>query len=562
MKRIYTSFLLSLVVVSCVQHEPAEGQYVTINAVFPSKFESKVTITEKKDDTGLELKWEETDQLLVTGESSETFVVTEISGNKASFTGKRVQGDKFDIVLTSQKCSDGWSYLSQNQVGTDVTDHLEYRACLKGVDSYSDVHFTREWAQEHGGEMLHSGVLLLYFQLPEQLSKASTISQVKLESSSAIFYSTDGESSPRASCLTMNIADGQLNKDRTVKAYLMTSMKEISIEDGTGLRLTAVTDRGIFYKDIALGNVSIMPGKRNVIKLNSKNWQPMAEHKDYTFMSYNVGKFQKYKEQSEACPEAAAIMKYYGVDIVGLNEIEYTTYLGLIDKNNQPKLLANEMGYGWQYTTVYGDEVDYGNAVVASPKLSLKDFYRVELPCEIDPTEHQTRSLGVLEYEDFIFCVTHLDHKTKACRPPQLKIINDWIKEKYGNSDKPIILTGDMNAIPGADGTPNIVGFGDYWKVVSVTEDAVTYPTQPAEGAELKCLDYVLIWKNDNVEYYVNKTEVVKTCPGVDVAYVSDHYPVYVDMTFIKKYDVETIKSYAQTGIDRLPNEIIYEEDF
>lgn len=535
---------------------------MTINAVFPSKFESKVTITEKKDDTGLELKWEETDQLLVTGESSETFVVTEISGNKASFTGKRVQGDKFDIVLTSQKSSDGWSYLSQNQVGTDVTDHLEYRACLKGVDSYSDVHFTREWAQEHGGELLQSGVLLLYFQLPEQLSKASTISQVKIESSSAVFYATDDASSPRSSCITMNIAEGQINKDKTVKAYLMTPMKEISIEDGTGLRLTAVTDRGTFFKDIALGNVSIMSGKRNVIKLNSRNWSPLAEHKDYTFMSYNVGKFQKYKTElgDYTYPQAATIMKYYGVDIVGLNEIEYTKILGS-DLNNQPKKLAAEMGAGWEYRTACGGQEDYGNAVVASPELSLIEFSRVELPCEIDQ-EHETRSLGVLEYEDFIFCVTHLDHKTKACRPPQLKIINDWIKEKYGNSDKPIILTGDMNAIPGADGTPNIVGFGDYWKVVSVTEDAVTYPTQPAEGAELKCLDYVLIWKNDNVEYYVNKTEVASTCPGVDVAFVSDHYPVYVDMTFVKKYEVESIKNYAQSGIDRLPNETIYEENF
>ena len=562
MKRIYTSFLLSLVVVSCVQHEPAEGQYVTINAVFPSKFDSKVVITEKKDDTGLELKWEETDQLLVIGESSEVFSVTEINGNKATFTGKRVDGNQFDIVLTSLNYGDDWSYLAQDQIGNGVTNHLKYKACLKGVDSYKDVHFTQEWALEHGGELMHSGVLLLYFQLPEQLSTASTISQVKLESSSAIFYSTDGESSPRSSCLTMNIADGQLNKDRTVKAYLMTSMKEISIEDGTGLRLTAVTDRGIFYKDIALGNVSIMPGKRNVIKLNSKNWQPMAEHKDYTFMSYNVGKFQKYKEELGyyTYPQAATIMKYYGVDIVGLNEIEYTKILGY-DLNNQPKKLANEMGTGWKYSTVCGGKEDYGNAVVASPELSLIEYSRVELPCEIDAT-HETRSLGVLEYEDFIFCVTHLDHKSKSCRPPQLRIINDWIKEKYANTDKPIILTGDMNAQPGADGVPNIDGFGDYWRAVSVTKGAVTYPTQPAEDAELKCLDYVLIWKNDNVEYYVNKTEVASTCPGVDVAFVSDHYPVYVDMTLVKKYDVETIKSYAQTGVDRLPNETIYEENF
>ncbi len=562
MKKIYKYFAISLVVAtSCSLQETPEDRLVTIKVTFPERMDSKVSLSEKKDDTGLELSWDESDVLVVTGESSETFTITEIDGNRATFTGKRVKGSQFDIVLTSRNRQDGWSYIAQEQSGTAATDHLEYEACLKGIDTYRDVNFTQEWAQEHGGELLQSGVLLLYFQLPEQLSAASNVNQVKLESSSALFYATDDESNTKVSSLTMNIIDGNVGKEKTVRAYLMTPMREIRIEDGTGLRLTVATDKGTYFKDIALGETSIVPGKRNVIKLNSKNWSPLFEHKNFTFMTYNVGAFGKYKEQlgHESYPEAAAILKNYRVDIVGLNEVEYTKFI--IDLNNQPKKFANEMGSGWNYYTAIGGDNTDGNAIVSSPELKIIKTACVDIPCEVEPT-HDTRSLGVVECEDFVFCVTHLDHNSNKCRAPQVKMINDWILENYGSSDKPIILTGDMNAKPGKTGVADVNGFADYWKALSVTDGAVTYPTRPSDGTEQKCIDYVLIWKNDNVEYYVTKTAVANTCPGVDVTLVSDHYPVYVEMTFVKKYEVEGVKSYAQSGVDRLPDALLFEEDF
>ena len=43
---------------------------------------------------------------------------------------------------------------------------------------------------------------------------------------------------------------------------------------------------------------------------------------------------------------------------------------------------------------------------------------------------------------------------------------------------------------------------------------------------------------------------------------VSDHYPVFADITFIKKHSVEDIENQVQIGVDRLPDTLVYEEDF
>ena len=546
--------------VSCSQDEMTESVNMTIHATFPDALESKVSLTEKGDDTGLSLSWKQSDKLVVVGESVETYTLTAIEGKKATFTGKVVKGNVFDVILAGSEDYEKRSYLSQSQTGVHATEHLEYDACLKGVNTYADVKFTQEWAAEHGGDLLQSGALLLYFQLPVNASK---VTRVMIEASSSVFCATNLESSPKASGLVMDIVNGVVGVDKTVKAYLMTSMQEALIESGTTLRVTVETDRGTYCKDIVPGKVSIMPGKRNVIKLNSKGWKPVVEYRNFTFMTYNVGKFKKYKDQlgHYSYSEAASIIKYYEADIVGLNEIESTKILS-IDLNNQPKQLASEIGNGWNYHFLPAKDEEYGNAVVASPELKAISSARIDLPCLTEG--YETRSLGVIEYDDFLFCVTHLDHHNRENRAHQIVRINDWIKANHGNSDKPIILVGDMNATPGSpeiNGTSTeFEGIGVYWHTISVTGTkpnyVVTYPNNST------CIDYIFLWKNDQIEYTVNKSEVISSCPGVDVSMISDHYPVYTDMTFKKKYPVEELKDRVQGGLDRIPDASIYEEEF
>ena len=563
MKRhINIFFIFCLVAVSCTL-EVSEDKYTTIQATFPEQIGSKVSIDEKGDDTGLVLSWEETDRLQVVGESVETFTLTSIDGKKATFSGKEVKGEEFDVILSNHPDYENRSYTTQTQNGVFDTDHLDYDACLKGVDTYKDVKFTCEWAEAHDGELLQSGCLLLYFQLPVA---AEIVTDVTIKASAPVFYATNSASDLKVSTLEMNIEDGVVGAEKTVRAYFMTSVLETEIENGTGMRLTVTTDKGKYYKDFAPGNVSILPGKRNVIKLNSKNWKPMEEHLSYTFMTYNVGRFEKSLTElgHSSYPEAAAIMRQFDVDVVGLNEIESSSNI------NQPALLASEMGDDWIYNFFPAKNEHFGNAVVASPGLTPISSEYVLLPQTLRDSngEHyQQRSLGVVEYEDFVFCVTHLDHHGKDERAPQVKKINSWIGTHYGNSDKPIILTGDMNATPGAQeikGRPNnldMEGLGDYWDFVSVTKvDGQYVVTYPGDGG--KCIDYIFIWKNDNINYAVNYTDVVCTCPGVNVDLTSDHYPVYANITFTKKHTVKDIENQFQGSVERLPDAPIYEEVF
>lgn len=541
-----TIFCLLALAVSCTQQEVGEGKYITIEAAFPDQVESKVSVEEKDGDSGLTLSWEETDKIVVVGESVETFILSSIDGNKATFKGKKVQGDVFDVILSNSEDFERRSYLHQTQTGVTSTESLEYDACLKGVDSYVDVAFTEDWARSHGGELLQSGTLLVYFQLPVA---AEIVTAVALETSAPVFNATNSESGLKSSTIEMEIENGKVAKENTVKAYFMTSVLETEIKNGTSFRLTVVTDNGTYYKDFTPGNVKIKPGKRNVIKLNSKNWQTLLDYKTYTFMTYNVGKFIKFENElgRRSYQDVASVINHYEADIVGLNEI--TSYQ--VTNNIIKDELASKIGAGWNYYSAIADEVTSGNGVVYSPNIHIISNTKIDLKCD-----DGNRSLGVFESDDFVFCVTHLDHNLETNRKEQIATINKWISDNYGSSEKPIILVGDMNAKPTGREIQSYLASN--WQTIS---DTNTYTFVNSNG-EKKCLDYIFLWKNDAVEYKVNKTEVIHTCPGVNVDLASDHYPVYAEIAFAKRYEVEELKDHIQTGLDRLSDTYIYEEKF
>ncbi len=537
---------LSLLAVSCTQQEGGEDEYITITAAFPDKVESKVSVAEKDDDSGLILSWEETDKIVVIGESTETFSLSSIDGNIATFKGKKVQGEVFDVILSNCEDFEQRSYLHQVQTGVSSTESLEYDACLKGVDTYQDVKFTEDWATGHGGSLLQSGCLLLYFQLPVA---AETVTAVTLKTSAPVFYATNSESALKSSIMEMEIENGKVGNENTVKAYFMTSVFETEIKNGTSFRLTVVTDNGTYYKDFTPGNVKIKPGKRNVIKLNSKNWQTLLDYKTYTFMTYNVGKFIKFENElgRRSYQDVASVINHYEADIVGLNEITSYQVTHDIIKDE----LAGKIGAGWNYYSAIADEVTSGNGIVYSPNIHIISNTKIDLKCD-----DGNRSLGVFESDDFVFCVTHLDHNLETNRKEQIATINKWISDNYGSSEKPIILVGDMNAKPTGREIQSYLASN--WQTIS---DTNTYTFVNSNG-EKKCLDYIFLWKNDAVEYKVNKTEVIHTCPGVNVDLASDHYPVYAEIAFAKRYEVEELKEHIQTGLDRLSDTYIYEEKF
>lgn len=152
-----------------------------------------------------------------------------------------------------------------------------------------------------------------------------------------------------------------------------------------------------------------------------------------------------------------------------------------------------------------------------------KGSYGIGLLCKEEPVRTYTRELpgvekrGMLlaEFKDFVFICTHLCVSSADNRSWSYDIINQYLSENYSRSKKPIFLAGDLNA------TSLPASATDNWSTISTT--AVTYfPTG-------RRIDYILSYKGNNASCRILQT-MVPTFDEIDLAEVSDHYPVIVDI--------------------------------
>ena len=79
-----------------------DGEQVTITASFPESISSKVAFEEAE--SGLDLKWQESDYLTIVGETTQKYAVETISddGKTATFRGTAVTGNSFKVILSDR----------------------------------------------------------------------------------------------------------------------------------------------------------------------------------------------------------------------------------------------------------------------------------------------------------------------------------------------------------------------------------------------------------------------------------------------------------------------------
>ncbi|MBQ2966419.1 MAG: endonuclease/exonuclease/phosphatase family protein [Bacteroidales bacterium] len=232
-------------------------------------------------------------------------------------------------------------------------------------------------------------------------------------------------------------------------------------------------------------------------------------------VSYNVGAFNKYTNSIDMI---AKMIKELDADIVGLNEVDScTTRTGRVD---QARKLSERLG-GWTpvLATMHPyKEGGYGNAIVMSPDYKLTGKKKIQLP-KVN-SSHEIRSCAVAINDKFVYMATHLEVNSEAARIQGAQTITEWAKDKYGNSDMPVFLCGDMNCEP-ADAP--IKELQKNWTLISVTDN--TYPSNPGK----KCIDFIFALKN-KAQYEVVKSEVPLKFENGDVTKASDHLPIYVDV--------------------------------
>lgn len=282
MKKTYIVFAalaaIALFATSCVKDieptpEVTPSDKSVITAAFPEFIETKVDLEETS--TGMDLKWEKDDFLTIVGTTTQKFTIASISedGKTATFTGTPVEGESFKVILSEK----GEDYLSRSfraeerpDNKEDMSDELKYDAVLENVKDYTNVSFTQEWADANGATLSQTGCLLLYLQLP---AGCADVNYAKIFAPGLYFSTTNQPNCEKTHHRDVRFNGTQNPTDGKLKAYCTTSMNEDVIPAGTTIHLQLETKGNAYFKDYTFQNdFNIMPGKRNIIQLNSANW--------------------------------------------------------------------------------------------------------------------------------------------------------------------------------------------------------------------------------------------------------------------------------------------------
>ena len=239
---------------------PQAGPQVTIRACVPDDA-TKVALTPSGD--GLHLAWEAGDALrVISGSQSEQFAIKDgFTDHEASFTGTAVSGTSFDIIYPGTFASvaeaEASDFSYQEQDGNGSTAHLRYAALLSGVDDYTDIAFTQEWASAHGGAIKRAGAIKMDLTLPAGVTTVTGV---------------DVDLAGRALALGLKNVDVSQSA-QVLTAYLMTPWEDMELAAGSKveIKVTASDDAcyGISFslaeaRTLKAGHVSVFKVPNNI----------------------------------------------------------------------------------------------------------------------------------------------------------------------------------------------------------------------------------------------------------------------------------------------------------
>ena len=248
---------------------------VTIQAAIPSSSPAtKIAPITPESGVGLDWTWESGDKIAVgAGETLSVFDIRSgFEPQNASFIGKQVNGDVFNILYPGTGTVadlEALSFADQYQTGIDAKDHLKYYALLENVNEYKSFEFSSTWAQEHGGALKQGGVLRFNLTLP---AETAVVTSVSLKADKPIFH-TGNVADALSDELVVNIAEGTLDADKTLVAWMTTSWFNDVIPAGTELSVTVGAGESNWVSSFTVATEkAIQGGAVNTITLGADTW--------------------------------------------------------------------------------------------------------------------------------------------------------------------------------------------------------------------------------------------------------------------------------------------------
>lgn len=204
-------------------------------------------------------------------------------------------------------------------------------------------------------------------------------------------------------------------------------------------------------------------------------------------------------------PRLAKVIRDADPDLVALQEVDKNTKrTGGVDQTAELARLTGLHGEFGKQIDYEGGE--YGQAVLSRFPIQPRAIHL--LPGE--PDREQRIAFEVqftLDGETLSFAGTHLHHQSDPFRRKQTAKIN----EVLGNVDRPVILAGDLNALP--DSKPLEI-LAEKWTVATSNPELLTFPADKPT----KQIDYIL--HRPAGRFKVRKTSVLEE------PVASDHRPV------------------------------------
>jgi endonuclease/exonuclease/phosphatase family metal-dependent hydrolase len=196
-------------------------------------------------------------------------------------------------------------------------------------------------------------------------------------------------------------------------------------------------------------------------------------------------------------------------DLVALQELDSAT------QRSKGAVVLIELATRTGMYSVYGPSIDfqwgkYGIGILSKKKPISSKFISM-------PGIEEKRGLLIAEFDEYIFCCTHLS-LTEKDRLESVKIINAL----FAKSAKPVFLAGDINSIPESEVVKNIE---TRWMMLNNPAS----PTIPSPNPT-KCIDFIFALKNNGHEIKALQSVVEKE------PLASDHLPVWVRVTYSNKY--------------------------
>lgn len=224
-----------------------------------------------------------------------------------------------------------------------------------------------------------------------------------------------------------------------------------------------------------------------------------------TMSSYNVRNGLGVDKVTDV-DRVAKVLEAISADVVALQELDSVT--GRSKGVDVLLQLAKTTGM----LPFYSKSIDYdggGYGVGLLSKVKPLKICRVALP-----GREEARSLLVAEFDNFIFCSTHLT-LTSEDQFKSLEIIENLAKK----AQKPFFVAGDFNFDPTSKQFERLV---KNFQVLSNPNMA----TFPADKPNV-CIDYIVKYRG------LRSVDVVKS-EVVDAPKQSDHRPVYIEIELKK----------------------------